>query len=199
MDAPNSPTPEPHPAAELHLGATAALSTVVDAVDPADWDRPSPCEGWTARDVLAHLIATERDFLEGRGFDPGEVPDTAADPAAAWRQHLASVTPIVTDPTVLAVAYDGYFGPTTVGDTWERFYVFDQVVHRWDLATAVGRDERFDDAELDRLEVAVDAMGDSVYLEGVCVPGVEAADPTDRQARLLARLGRRTPSDSVAG
>jgi uncharacterized protein (TIGR03083 family) len=30
---------------------TAVLTQVVDA----DWERPSPCAGWTARDLLGHL------------------------------------------------------------------------------------------------------------------------------------------------
>ena len=28
--------------------------------DPPEWNRPSRCTGWTVRDVLAHLLATER-------------------------------------------------------------------------------------------------------------------------------------------
>ena len=30
---------------------TAVLTQVVEA----DWERPSPCAGWTARDLLGHL------------------------------------------------------------------------------------------------------------------------------------------------
>ena len=60
------------------------FGAVVERLDPADWDQPSPCEGWSARDVLAHVVDTERDFLQGRGLDVGHRPDLGA-PSAAWR------------------------------------------------------------------------------------------------------------------
>ncbi len=28
----------------------------VDAVPDGGWERPTPCEGWVARDVVAHLV-----------------------------------------------------------------------------------------------------------------------------------------------
>ena len=30
----------------------AGFMAVVDALAPQDWNQPSPCAGWTARDVL---------------------------------------------------------------------------------------------------------------------------------------------------
>ena len=33
---------------------TAVLTQVVDD----DWERPTPCAGWTARDLLGHLAST---------------------------------------------------------------------------------------------------------------------------------------------
>lgn len=187
--SPDSPSATPT-VAELHREADLALTAVVDALGSADWAGSTPCDGWTARDLLDHVISTERQFLEGRGADLGTAPDTGADPAAAWHEHRARIAPVVTDPELLATAYDGYFGPTTVAETWERFYVFDMVVHRWDLAQAIGREERFTEGELDRLETALAAMGDAVYTTGVCRPGVEAPEGADRQAVVLARLGR---------
>ncbi|MHB1137951.1 MAG: TIGR03086 family metal-binding protein, partial [Microthrixaceae bacterium] len=189
-------SPTAVPVDELHRRADAALTAVIDAVDAQGWASQTPCEEWTARDLVAHVIGTERQFLEGRGVDVGDEPDTSGDPAAAWQEHRATIMPVVTDPEFLATPYDGYFGPTTVAETWERFYLFDMVVHRWDLATAVGRDERFGDDELDRIEAGVAAMGDSIYMEGVCQPGVEPAEGADRQARLLARMGRRASTDA---
>ena len=49
---------------------------------------PSPCAGWTARDVVAHMIQTQREMLNGHGADPGDAPNLDADPAGA-RRHSA--------------------------------------------------------------------------------------------------------------
>ncbi|NLV79582.1 MAG: maleylpyruvate isomerase family mycothiol-dependent enzyme [Rhodococcus sp.] len=172
-----------------HAEAERPLTEVIDAVTPEGWDRPSPCEDWTTRDVLAHIIDTQRDFLLGRGLDPGDRPDLA-DPAAAWHRHTAEVARILADDTVPATEYDGYFGSTTIGATFEQFYVWDLLVHRWDLATGAGLGADLTDAELDRIDAGADSFGDSLHLEGVCKPAVDA-ESSDRQARVLARLGRR--------
>jgi len=171
--------------------AEAPLGTILDSVPADRWNRPSPCEGWTARDVVRHLIQTQRDFLTGRGFDPGPEVDGDVDPAAAWRAHARAVGDLLNRPEVPATEYDGYFGPTTVGRTLIQFYVPDMVAHRWDIATAVGADDRLTDAELDRLEANIDSWGDAMYMDGICKPGVVAPDGASRQAVLLARMGRR--------
>ena len=142
------------------------------------------------RDVVRHLVQTQREFLTGRGVDLGEAPDVDADPAAAWRAHAGRVTAAVADPAVAEQAYDGFFRPTTVGATLEQFYVWDVLVHRWDVARSVGADAGLTAAELDRVESGADGFGDALHMDGICGPAVEPPTGADRQARVLARLGR---------
>ena len=77
-----------------------------------------------------------------------------------------------------------------MGETLEQFYVWDLVVHRWDLATATGQDAGLSDAELDRVESGASGWGDALYMEGICRPGTEPPADADRTTRVLARLGR---------
>lgn len=46
---------------DLYDGEAARLDAYFSSLAPDDdtWSRPSRCEGWTTRDVLAHLVATE--------------------------------------------------------------------------------------------------------------------------------------------
>jgi uncharacterized protein (TIGR03083 family) len=37
------------------------------ADDPAIWDRPTPCDGWTTRDIVAHIVDTTEGYF--RAFD----------------------------------------------------------------------------------------------------------------------------------
>lgn len=171
--------------------AAEPLTSVIDRVPADRWDAPSPCEGWTTRDVVRHIIETERQFLTSRDVALGDAPDVDADPAAAWRAHRAEVEGVIADESVTATAYDGHFGPTTVGETIERFYVFDLVAHRWDIATGAGIDDRFTDAELDQLEGGAASFGDALYMEGVSKPALDVPDGADRQTRVLATIGRR--------
>ncbi|WP_299039060.1 maleylpyruvate isomerase family mycothiol-dependent enzyme [uncultured Pseudokineococcus sp.] len=178
---------------QQHQSADRPLTAVLDAVPAGGWEAPSPCEGWTARDVVAHLVDTQRELFATHGVDLGEAPDLSADPAAAWREHARRVAAALADPSVPAIAYDGWFGPTTLGATLEQFYVWDMLVHRWDVARAVGAGSTggtFSEAELDRVEGGADGFGEAIHGEGVCRPGVEAPVGAPREVRVLARLGR---------
>jgi uncharacterized protein (TIGR03086 family) len=170
--------------------ADSALTAVLDALPAGAWGQPSPCESWTAADVVAHLVGTQRDFLGRRGVELGAAPDVTADPAAAWRDHAKRVREALTDDLV-ATPYQGFFGPSTVGETFEQFYVWDMVVHRWDVARTAGMDTTFSDEELDRTERGIEGFGPALYMEGICRDGVEPPAGADRATRLLARLGRR--------
>src|SRR3954452_1820700 len=119
------------------------FGAVVDRLDEADWGRDSPCEGWSARDVLHHVVSTQRDFLARHGVDASTGRDAEWDPRAAWHAHDERLRSLLAAPTVASHEYDGVFGRTTVGATMVTFYGFDLVVHRWDIATAAGLDERF--------------------------------------------------------
>jgi len=174
-----------------YMTAHRPLTAVLDEVPAEGWTNPSPCDGWSARDVLRHMIETQREFVTSHGVDLGEAPDIDTDPAAAWRVHAGQVTEAISDDGVRTIEFDGHFGPTTVGATLEQFYIWDMLVHRWDIARTVGGDEGLSDAELDRIESGAESFGEALYMDGVCRPGIEAPADSDRKVRLLARLGRR--------
>lgn len=187
-ETPAGPLAEPESILRSYRAAVAPLTDVVAAVP--DWSAPSPCAGWAAYDVLEHLVGTQRALLTDRGLSLPAAPDLAADPVAGWREHTDTVCRLLADPAVAGLAYEGFFGPTTLAQTMDRFYVFDMLVHRWDLARAAGADTRFTDGELDRIEASAESFGPMLYAEGICGPALTPAPGSDRQARVLAVLGR---------
>lgn len=50
----------------------AAIDAVVDDLTDEQWHASSPCPGWRVRDVLAHVVGTERMLL---GDSPAVGPD----------------------------------------------------------------------------------------------------------------------------
>ncbi len=58
---------------ETYRAALAPLTDVVEGV--ADWDAPAPCDGWTAHDVLHHVVTTQRALLADRGVALAPAPD----------------------------------------------------------------------------------------------------------------------------
>ena len=182
-----------------YLRLAEPFGSVVDRVPSTGWDAPSPCEGWSARDVLAHVIHSQRTFLAERGVDASTSADldsdSSIDPGDAWRVHLERMRELLADPAVAGMEYDGVFGRTTVGKSIVAFHGFDLVVHRWDIAAAAGLDERLTDDELDMIDRSADGFGDHLYDDGVCKPALAVPDDAERQERVLARLGRRTPAN----
>ena len=171
----------------FYLDAADRFTATVDAT--TDWSAPSPCEGWTAADVVDHVVDTERQFLEGHGAELGDRPSGAQ--ADVWQGHLAAVRPLASDDAFRGREYDGFFGRTTIGATLDDFYGFDLVVHGWDLGSSNARPTTFTDADMDAMEQAFVGFGDHAYDEGVFRSPVEVADDASRQERLLARMGRR--------
>lgn len=167
---------------------TARFTDILDAAGDA-WEAPTPCEGWSVRDVVEHVIGTQRDFLARQGLDAGPEPDLA-DPAAAWRAHLDRVTTVLVTPGVAEHEYDGFFGPTTVGATMADFYGWDLVVHGWDVARATGQDWSISEDEADTMHATADSWGQALYAEGICAAPVDVPEDASATDRLLARLGR---------
>jgi uncharacterized protein (TIGR03083 family) len=48
------------------------LGRTIQFVAPGAWDEPSPCEGWTNRDVMAHLAAQDTAAAQLLGGGPAE-------------------------------------------------------------------------------------------------------------------------------
>jgi uncharacterized protein (TIGR03083 family) len=67
------------------------LSELLAGLGPADWDRPSPCPGWTVLGLCSHLVGDDLGFLarhrDGHYGTPG--PDDAGESEfIAWLDNL---------------------------------------------------------------------------------------------------------------
>ena len=190
MTATSQSTASKNVVLDRYIQLAAAFGSVVDTLPRDAWNLPSACEDWTGRDVLAHVVGTQRGFLRSRGIELDADPALDDDPVAGWHAHDEEMRRLLADESVTSLEYDGVFGRTTVGATVVSFYGFDLLVHRWDLAQAADRDVRFTEEELDLIETALPGFGEHLYDDGVCKPAVPVAEDADRQARVLARLGR---------
>ena len=161
---------------------------VVAQVRDDGWDRPSPCEEWTVRDVVGHVVDSERDIVTRVDLTLPEGRSAADDPYGAATDTLAAMQDVLDDPALAQREYEGAFGTTTLAQTISTFFVFDLVVHRWDVATGAGIDNDLDEDELDQIERSLDTS-DSLYQYGAC-KRLDAPADADRRTRVLARLGR---------
>lgn len=179
--------------ADRYRRVAAAFDERVAQVPPGAWDRPAPCDGWVARDVVGHLVEWVPGFLSRVPSLAGAtIPPVDDDPVAAWRALDAALAATLADPAVAAVELDSPAGRHTVEDAVDRFVIGDVLVHTWDLARAAGLDERLDPDEVERLLAAFLAMdADVLVASGHYGPRTPVAEGADAQTRLLAASGRR--------
>lgn len=183
-------------AADRYRLVAQRLDDIVAAVPHRRWESPSPCEDWSAADVLAHLVTTELDLLERMSFGPSTAIDPS-DPRAAWPLVRAHMQSVLEDPTRANFVYDGYFGPTTFAETINAFYCADLTVHGWDIATAAGLTEwlPIDGAEIDCVLASFgpqSTLAETIRQPGLFAAPTEVAPDADATTRLMAWLGRRT-------
>jgi uncharacterized protein (TIGR03086 family) len=182
--------------AERYRRRAEAFERKVAAVRPDQWDNQSPCEKWTARDVLDHVISMHGYMLEGHTL--GDIPD---EPLAAFQQARTAVEAVLDDPEQAGIQSSTPTGPMTTEAHIDAVVSDDLVLHGWDLARATGQDETMDPTDVERLWASNSAIpADMIEMyrtPDAFGPGIEVFGPEVHvpagaalQDRLLGFIGR---------
>ncbi|MFN0028683.1 MAG: TIGR03086 family protein, partial [Acidimicrobiales bacterium] len=78
-------------------------------------------------------------------------------------------------------------------ETIDRFYTLDLIVHRWDIAAALGlsKHETLEEAEMAAIQSALENVPEDVLRSpGLFGPAVSVPPDAPRQAKVLAFTGR---------
>jgi uncharacterized protein (TIGR03086 family) len=166
------------------------FDAAVSAVTPDKWQAQSPCEAWTARDVVAHVVAGHRGVIAGvEGGEPSTL-GPAEDPRQAWEAACRAIEEITADQDTMAREVDGPTGTMPVGQIIERFVTMDLLVHTWDLARAVGADERLPEDSIRDAYETLKPMDAMIRRPQVFGPKLEPPPGADLQTEFLYFLGR---------
>jgi uncharacterized protein (TIGR03086 family) len=179
-------------AADEHRRIAGAFTVTVEGVAPDAWDRPTPVEGWVARDVVGHLVEWFPAFLDGAtGITLPTGPSVADDPVGAWRVQTDAVQALLDDPETADREYDlPHLGRMSLGQAVDTIYTGDVFLHRWDLARATGQDETLDPDMCAVMLEGMLPMDEVLRQSGQYGPRVEVPDDADVQTKLLAFIGR---------
>jgi uncharacterized protein (TIGR03086 family) len=156
------------------------------------WDSPAPVCGWTARDVVRHLVEWLPAFLAGGStvLLPA-VPSVDDNPVGAWQAHVDAVQALLDDPaTAGRTLSNSHIGAFPVDQAIDQFYTSDVFMHTWDLARATGQDDRLDPRFCALLLAGMEPMEHVIRSSGQYGPRVPVPDDADVQARLLGFIGR---------
>ena len=178
----------------LHRRTVEWWEARVDDVGPDAWGNSTPCEAWTVRDLVNHVVGEELwtvPLMEGAtiaevgdrfdgdvlGDSPRETCHDAADAAAR---------------AVDAHAPEGGLVHLSYGDEAAEEYVrqlaADHLVHGWDLAVATGADAQLDPELVDAV-AGWFAEREELY-RGAGAIAAHVDRHGDPQTELLAAFGR---------
>ena len=167
------------------------FTDVVEAVPAGAWSNPAPCEGWTARDVVRHLVDWVPSFFSRGGIELPISVSVDDDPGKAWAQLRDALQAKLDDPAVAASEVDiEPVGRHTLAAAIEQFVTADIVVHTWDLAKAAGLDATIDHDMSTRMLPGMSAMGEMLVASGHYKQAVPVPDDATVEDKLIASTGR---------
>ena len=180
----------------LFRGAVGEFDARVRRIGDDQWQAATPDEDWSVRDLVNHIVGEDLwapPLLAGATI--AEVGDRfagdvlGAEPQAAWAVASAGA--------VGAVEQDGAMDRIvhlSFGDFPGREYALqlfaDHLIHAWDLARAIGADERLDAGLVSSCATWFDAVEDAYRDAGAIAARPPVPADADAQTMLLARFGR---------
>lgn len=167
------------------------IGGVVVGIRPDQLDAATPCDEFTVRGVLEHMISGATAFAAAfRGETPAE-PDLS-DPLGTFGtfgEALGDLVAAISAPGALDQTVAAPFGEVP-GDTFARFVVLDGMVHGWDMAVATG--QSYDPPEelvavVDAFaHQAIDPLRDGQTFAAAVEPASDAS-PVERLANYTGR------------
>jgi uncharacterized protein (TIGR03086 family) len=169
----------------------------VRSVAPDQWHKTTPCADWDVRQLVNHLVveqlwapllldgATIEDVDDRFGGD-----QLGDDPVAAWTSAAVASREAFAAPGALRRSVELSYGRRPAQGYCQEM-TMDLTVHAWDLARAIGVDEKLDDELVSSVLAFVEPQVDQLARTGLFAPPVAVGDDADAQTRLLALVGRR--------
>ena len=180
----------------IHERALRATGAVVEGIAPRQLDLPTPCDGWSVRELLNHVVSGNHwaaELATGKTID--EVGDRldgdilGDDIHAAYRASADVAAAAFNAPGAMDAPCAVSYGPVP-GSVYCGHRTLDLVIHGWDLAKGTGQDTTLDPELVDAVAAIVAPQVDMLAGSGMFGRPVGIPSDADAQTRLLSQLGR---------
>lgn len=154
---------------------------VAAQVGDGDWDKSTPCDGWTVRELVDHAM-----FWQGRGAGAfGADVEEGAD----WSALRPALATALADPANLEGVVEALGGtpkPAVAG-----LITTDLLVHAWDLARAIGADATLPEEACSSTLMGLQRLPEELLRsEQMFGPVVDVGDGASAQDQLIGFVGR---------
>jgi uncharacterized protein (TIGR03086 family) len=177
----------PDAPAGRHAAVAGGFGRLVEQT--SDWAAPAPVPGWTARDVVEHLVEWFPGFLAGGGIELPAGPSVADDPISAWQHHADAVQALVEERGEESFTHPRA-GTHRLADAVDQFYTADVFMHSWDLARAGGQEAGLDEDFAAQLLEGMRPIEQLLRDSGQYGPAVPVPDDAPVVDRLMGFVGR---------
>ena len=160
----------------------------IAAVGPGDWASPTCCDGWNVSELVDHVIGAQRMVPKALG-STGDIDADGEDRLQVWRTVRAAADGALSAPGALDEVITLPFGEMPARDGL-GFPLGDLLVHTWDLARAIGADDRLLPEACAVVFASLEPIDALLRAPGYFGPKLEPAADADAQDRLLAFVGR---------
>jgi uncharacterized protein (TIGR03086 family) len=171
-----------------HQRAQAVFAGVLANVEPHQLEDPTPCEEWTVRELIEHVIRGN-ELVAIRAGLRGEGGARDGDFAEAHRVSALEAQGVFGGPEGMTRTFELAVGPMP-GSMFVWIRTSDALVHAWDLAKATGQPTDLDPELAGYLLASsgsqlVDSLRGTAY--GYPQPCDEGRPPIERLAAFLGR------------
>lgn len=184
----------------LHARASRRFGDLVAEVDADQWSAPTPCPEWDVRALVDHVVRSNLAvvaMLDGLALTELAKLDVArldfdvlgSEPLSAWLR----AADIAVDAFARPGAFDVIVHHPSGDMPGQRFAVmrFNEIlVHGWDLARAIGADTTLDPVMVEAAHAFIAPVAHALPVTGYFAEALEIAPTANRQAQLLALVGR---------
>jgi uncharacterized protein (TIGR03086 family) len=171
---------------------TEAFGQRLEAVRDDQWDSTTPCADFTVRQLVSHAIDVQRMVPKGLGASGAIDTPNGDDLKAAWKAVRGAALETCSAEGALEKEIDSPLGgKMPAGQFFGGPACGDILIHTWDLARAIGADEKLPE---DACRLALGFL-QAVPAALIRQPGrfdaaIEPPEGADIQTQLLCFTGR---------
>jgi uncharacterized protein (TIGR03086 family) len=160
------------------------------------WSGATPCDGWDVRTLVNHVVGELLwlpPLLDGKTI--AEVGDRfdgdvlGPDPLVTYKSASGAAQAAASQPgareRTVHLSFGDFAGSEYLGQV-----ISDVIIHSWDLARAVGADDRLDPTLVTFVDDFLSPQIDAWRSAGAFGPAVDVGPNASSQDRLLAQTGR---------